>query len=172
MQYTEHRPAKQDQTELNFDVKLLKILYTYCKSSESEQYYILCSLRKAPGQIYYAISNPKQLKWRRKISSNLSAMDHSPSPPSFHISLQEQEVKDILAISCTDLNSINIFLQQNLEKHFRAAAHNAEASEQMIFSLALCLSLLCKPNPWTLKAPQHQLGSQTSRVIFQAPWLL
>lgn len=74
-------------------------------------------------------------------------MDHSPSPPSFHVSVQEQQVKDILATSYTDWNSINIFLQQNLEKHFRAAAHNAEATEQMIFSLALCLSLLRKPNP-------------------------
>lgn len=74
-------------------------------------------------------------------------MDHSPLPPSFHISLQEKEVKDILAAYCTDWDSISIFLQQNLEKHFRAAAHNAEATEQTIFSLALCLSLLRKPNP-------------------------
>jgi len=49
--------------------------------------------------------------------------------------------------SCTDWNSINIILQQNLEKHFRAAAHNAEVTEQMILSLTLCFSLLCKPNP-------------------------
>lgn len=48
MQYTEHRPAKQDQTELKFDVKILKMLSTYCKSSGSE-HYILCSLKKAPG---------------------------------------------------------------------------------------------------------------------------
>lgn len=78
-------------------------------------------------------------------------MDHSPLPPSFHVSLEEQEVKDMPATlrltSCIDWNSINIILQQTLQKHFRAAAHNAEATEQMILSLTLCLSLLCKPNP-------------------------
>lgn len=30
-----------------------------------------------------------------------------------------------------------------------------------MLSLMLCLSLLFKPNPPTLKAPQHQLGSLT-----------
>ena len=75
--------------------------------------------------------------------------------------------KDILAASrltsCVDWKSISIILQQNFEKCFRAAAHNAEVTKQMMLSLMLCLSLLCEPNPPTLKAPQYQLGSLTWR---------
>lgn len=94
-------------------------------------------------------------------------MDHSPLSPSFHITSCSCKGKDILAASrltsCVDWKSISIILQQNFEKCFRAAAHNTEVTEQMMLSLMLCLSLLCEPNPPTLKAPQYQLGSLTWR---------